>query len=117
MLQTHLNGSKINPRSFIVEICGKEFSWLYNNHVDGFKCKICELFSATGRSHAKDKFGQVDLKSLEGHPRCNLDTHDQSQKHSLAIKEYEGINFYIFIISLETVNINLNLNTILQGSI
>ena len=76
-----------------------------------FKCKICELYPAIGCSHAKHMFGQVPLKSLGDHPRHTLDTHDQSQKHLLAVKEYEGINFCILIISCEIVNINLNLNT------
>ena len=96
-----------------MEIYCREFSWSYYSPVDeGFKCKICELFPAIWCSHAKHKFGQVALKLLGDHPRRTLDTHDQSQKHSLAVKEYEGINFCILIIYLETVNINLNLNTI-----
>ena len=96
-----------------MEIYCREFSWLYYSPVDeGFKCKICELSPATGRSHAKHKSGQVTLQSLGDDPRRTPDTHDQSQKHSLAVKEYEGINFCILIFSLGTVNINLNLNTI-----
>ena len=91
-----------------MEIYCRDFSWLYYSPVDKrFKCKICELSRATGRSHAKHKFGQVALQSLGDDPRHTPDTHDQSQKHSLAVQEYEGINFCILIFSLGTVNINL----------
>ena len=91
-----------------MEIYCRDFSWLYYSPVDKrFKCKICELSRATGRSHAKHKFGQVALQSLGDDPRRTPDTHDQSQKHSLAVQEYEGINFCILIFSLGTVNINL----------
>ena len=69
---------------------------IYCSPVDeSFKCKICELFPAIGHSHGKHKFGQVALKALGYHPRCTLDTHDQSLKHSthFLIKENQKLTY------------------------
>lgn len=81
----------IDCRSFKLEVYCREFSWLYYHPVEqGFKCKMCELFPTTGRSQAKFKFGHKALKSLGAHPRRTLKVHAESQKHTKAVKDYEG---------------------------
>ena len=51
---------------------------------------MCELFPTTGRSQAKFKFGLKALKSLGAHPRRTLKVQAESQKHTKAVKDYEG---------------------------
>ena len=81
----------IDCRSFKLEVYCREFSWLYYDPVEqGFKCKMCELFATTGHSQAKFKFGHKALKSLGVHPRQTLKVHAELQKHTKAVKDYEG---------------------------
>ena len=51
---------------------------------------MCELFPTTGCSQAKFKFGHKALKLLGAHPRRTLKVHTELQKHTKAVKDYEG---------------------------
>ena len=79
--------------TFKAEKYVRDFPWLYYNFVDsGYKCKTCEMFPplTLGGGNSKDKFIREAVKCLSDHPRRQLMVHQNSNKHVLATKQFEG---------------------------
>ena len=83
--------SNIDYRYFRLEMCSKEFPWLYYNAAEkGYKCKYCELFPAVGIGNYVHKLGKEAAKSLGDHPHRFLQRHKEPEKHQKWVIEYEG---------------------------
>ena len=78
---------------FKLEKYVKDYPWLYYNVIEaGYMCQKCEMFPLLSSTdgNARLIFINKPVKSLIDHPRHFLSSHQNSNKHQTAIKQYEG---------------------------